>query len=293
MGFAIITDTSANVPSQWLEEHDVHVISFLYTMDGKEGESGDTRGFDGVAYYNALRSGARVNTSQISPQRYTDAFAPLLEGGQDVVYISMSSGISGSCASAQMAAQQLRERYPEHQVFVVDTMGASLGEGLHVLYAEEMRQAGMSAAEAAQALELHCKRMYQLFTVDDLMHLRRTGRISDAKAILGTVLGVKPLLKGNEEGRIVSCGMVRGRKAAIRALAERYEKYCVHPEEQIVGISHAACPEDAQCLAALLQKSARPPREILTVVHEPMTGAHVGPGMLALYFEGDEDVRMK
>lgn len=156
MRFAIVTDTSANVPSQWLEEHGVQAITFLYTMDGAERESGDTRDFDGAAYYQALRAGAKVSTSQIPPQRYIDLFAPLLAAGQDVLYISMSSGISGSCASAQMAARQLGEQYPDRQVYVVDTLGASLGEGLHVLRAAEMRDQGMSAAETAQALLPHC-----------------------------------------------------------------------------------------------------------------------------------------
>ena len=150
----------------------------------------------------------------------------------------------------------------------------------------------MDLDAAAEFLLARRARMSQLFTVDDLMHLHKTGRLSGVAAIVGTMLNIKPLLKGNEVGKIVPCGKARGRKQAIRALAERYAELVEHPEKQTVGISHANCPQDATLLENLIRR-LKPPKDILCVMHEPVTGVHVGPGMLAVYFEGGADVRLK
>ena len=182
------------------------------------------------------------------------------------------------------------EAYPDRIVEVIDTRGASLGEGIIALYADRLRRLGRSTAEAIVELYDHVERMFNVFTVDDLMHLRRGGRLSNLSAVVGTVLQIKPLLKGNEEGKIVAFSKVRGRKRSIETLAEYYDKLVVEPQKQIVGIAQAACREDAAYLASLLRKN-HPPKEILTVEDEPVTGSHVGPGALALFFESREGVR--
>ena len=202
----------------------------------------------------------------------------------------MSSGISGSCNSARIGAQMLLEQYPERQIEVVDTLGASLGEGLVALEAARLRDEGLGAKEAAAQLRDLVQRMFNVFTVDDLLHLRRGGRLSNVAAIVGMVLNIKPLLKGNEEGKIVSFAKVRGRKKSIEELAARYDKLVVEPEKQTVGIAQAGCREDAAYLAELLNRN-RPPKEILTVEYEPVTGSHVGPGALALFFVSHDKVR--
>ena len=233
-----------------------------------------------------------MTTSLVNPDRFISAARPLLAAGEDVLFVGMSSGISGSFGSAKLAAGDLREEFPGRDIQLIDTLGASLGEGILVLRAIEMRENGASLSETAAALRDMRWRMYQIFTVDDIMYLRRTGRLSNAKAIVASVLHIKPVLKGNEEGAIVAVDKIRGRRKSIDALVERYRKYAVAPETQTVGIAHADCAEDAEYLASALRIVA-PPKEIMTVMYEPVTGSHVGPGALALFFLGDENVRSK
>ena len=231
-----------------------------------------------------------MTTSQISPQQYSDFFRPYIEAGEDVIFVAMSSGISGSCNSARIGAVMLLEEYPARRIEIIDTRGASLGEGIIALLAADYRDQGMATGEAAQLLNRHVEQMFNVFTVDDLMHLRRGGRLSNLAAIVGMVLNIKPILKGNEEGKIVAFAKVRGRKKSIETLAAQYDKLVAEPERQIVGIAQAGCRQDAELLASLLKKN-HPPKEILVVEYEPVTGSHVGPGALALFFESRPGVR--
>ena len=290
MSYTIVTDTSSNLPTRIVRESGLEVVPFMYYIDGKENVCLDTESFNGDVFYDMIRDGARVTTSQITPQQYLDCFEPILKAGNDVIFVSMSSGISGSCASANIAADMLREKYPERKIKIIDTRAASLGEGLVALMAARLREAGDGIEKAAEQLNAMSQRICQIFTVDDLMHLRRGGRLSNLSAIVGTVLHIKPLLKGNNEGKIVAIAKVRGRKRSIEAIAEKYDKLVREPQRQIVGIAQAGCREDADYLAKLLMRN-NPPKEILKVEYEPVTGSHVGPGALALFFEGDEQVR--
>lgn len=290
MGFVAITDTSGNLPNEEIRKADLKVIAFPYFINGKEYTCLDTDSFNGDAFYAQIKDGMEVTTSQISPHQYMEFFEPWLKEGKDVVFVCMSSGISGSCNSARIGAEMALEQYPERRIEVVDTLGASLGEGLVALEAARLRDEGLGAEEAAAQLRDLVQRMFNVFTVDDLMHLRRGGRLSNVAAIVGMVLNIKPLLKGNEEGKIVSFAKVRGRKKSIEELAARYDRLVVDPEKQTVGIAQAGCREDAEYLAALLNKN-HPPKAILTVEYEPVTGSHVGPGALALFFASHNQVR--
>lgn len=292
MAFSIITDTSANLPSKQLKENNVTVVPFSYYVGEKEYTCLDTDSFNGAEYYDLISNGAKVTTSQINPQRYIDHIEPLLKEEKDVLYVGMSSGISGSYASAEAAAAQLREKYPKRKINLVDTLGASLGEGLLVIKAIEYLKQDFDVNKATDLLLSLRHRMCQVFTVDDLMYLRRTGRVSNVTAVVGTVLNIKPLLKGSEIGKIVPFGKARGRKRAIEALAERYRQFAVHPEKQTVGIAQANCEEDADYLKKLI-KRIKAPKDFLTVCYEPVTGAHAGPGTLALFFESVEGIRAK
>ena len=290
MRFVVLTDTSANLPSKRAAENGLEVIPFTYIIDGQAYTCTDTDAFDGDAFYDRIRGGVTVTTSQISPSDFVKFFEPHLKEGRDLIFVSMSSGISGSCNSAHIAADMLRSEYPERRIEIIDTRGAALGEGIIALQATELRDRGLEIGEAAEQLRENAERMFSVFTVDDLMHLRRGGRLSNLSALVGTVLQIKPLLKGNEEGKIVVFGKLRGRKKAIQALAQLYDKLAVQPQYQTVGIVQAGCREDAAYLAELLRRN-RPPREILTVEYEPVTGSHVGPGALALFFMSAEGVR--
>ena len=285
--YEIITDTSANLDAALLRQQGIGVIPFSFYIDGQETRCTDTEQFDAKAFYDGMRRGTPVTTSQLTPQRYLDCFAPLLAAGRDILFVGMSSGISGSYASARMAAAQLQEEFPQRKLRLVDTLSASLGEGLQVLKAAEYRTAGIDLDTAADRLLEERHRMCQVFTVEDLRYLRRSGRISNLKAAVGTVLQIKPMLKGDPQGQIVCFAQVRGRKKSIEVLAEQYDRYIEDAENETVAIVHADCPQEAEELARLLQRN-HPPGKILTACYEPMTGSHVGPGTVALFFFGTD-----
>ena len=269
-----------------MESHDI----FHYYVNGADNICTDTKGFDGVTFYNAMREGATVTTSQISPQHYIDFMRPILASGEDILFVGMSSGISGSFHCAELAAEELQEDFPERKIRLVDSLGASLGEGILVLKAVADKLLGLDLDEIYEKLMSLRHRICQVFTVDDLKYLRKGGRLSNMAFIVGTILHIKPLLKGNEEGKIVAFEKIRGRKKAIEALAAHYDAHVVEPEDQTVCIADADCPEDANRLIDLLKRN-HPPKQILSVCYEPVTGSHVGPGTLALFFTPHEGIR--
>ncbi len=288
--FRIVTDTSSNLPTAYLQAENITVIPFTFHTESGEQSCMDTASFDAKAFYTAMRNGEKVTTSQIPPQRFVDNIRPMLENREDVLFVSMSSGISGSYASSKIAANQLAEEFPERKILTVDTYSASLAEGIVVMRAVECRKEGLSIDETYQILRALRHRIAQIFTVGDLRYLKRTGRLSNLEAAVGTVLQIKPLLKGDPQGKIVCFAKVRGRQRAIEEMAKRYEELVVSPETQTVCISHADCEADAQILASMLRRS-KPPKDILIVDYEPVTGSHVGPGALALFFVSDDNVR--
>ncbi len=293
MAYKIVTDTSSNLPLSELNKHGITQVPFGYTEDGNTFLTCmDIENFDGHGYYERIKKGLKVTTSQINPQLYIDYIDPLLKEGNDILYIGMSSGISGSYNSSQMAKSSLSEDYPDRKIYTIDTRAASLGEGILVLEAAKLCEQGMDIDTCYETITKMCDNMYQIFTVDDLMHLKRTGRLSNAGALIGTMLNIKPLLKGNDTGQIVGTTKVRGTKKAIQALADKYNGLVTNPQDQVIGISHADNPEDVATLIELLNKD-KPPKSIMTVMFEPVTGSHVGPGTMALFFMGDSDVRSK
>lgn len=292
MSFSIVTDTSANLQSNHIKDNDITVIPFSYYMDGVEAVCLEAEGFDSKNFYQQMRNNVRVTTSQINPQRYLEHMEPLVKEGKDILFVGMSSGISGAYASSLIAAEQLREEYPERKIYTVDTLGASLGEGLVVFKAIECRDKSMTIEETTDYLNKFRHNICQIFTVDDLKYLQMGGRISNVTAFTGNLLNIKPLLKGNENGQIVTCGKTRGRKRIIETILKKYEELSAHHDNMLVGISNADCMEDAKYLAEMVNK-INPPKEIIIVDHEPATGSYLGPGALALYFEGTEGSRLK
>ena len=282
----LYTDTSANLPLALLREYDIAVIPFSYTVNGVAEDYNEETDFDGKAFYDAMRRGAEVKTSMVNPATAAAFFERALAQGDDVLYVGMSGGISGTAQAAVIAAGELTEKYPARKIVTIDTYAASLGEGLQVLEATRMIEEGKSLDEIKTHLLSRRPHMCQFFTVDDLAYLKRGGRISSTTALIGTVLSIKPILRGDETGHIVSCGKVRGVKRAYQELANYYDGRALDKSEML-GIAHADNEEGAQALIALLRDKGFT-GECLNVVYEPVTGAHVGPGTVALFFYGKE-----
>ena len=286
MSYAIYTDGCSNLPGEQIQKYQIRVLPCTYTLDGVQHVySGDIDSFDAPAHYNLLRDGHLIQTSLLNTQLFLDHFRPALEEGLDVIYVGMSSGISGTYNAAKMAAEELMEEYPDRKVYTVDSRGAGLGTGILTLRAADFRDAGMSVDEAYEALKEATDNLCEYFTVDDLMFLKRTGRLSGAGAVVGTMLNIKPILRGDEEGHIVACQKIRGRKKTVDTLAKIYEERVVDPQDQRVGITHGDCLEEAQALAEKICAAGKP-RELILCPHEPVTGSHVGLGMLAVFFFG-------
>ncbi len=276
----VMTDNAANLPPELREKYGITELCLTYTIDGACADM--TVPFDGLAYYEALRRGAEVKTSMTSPQAAREAMEPVLAAGDDVLYVGLSGGVSGTCWGVGLVAQELQEQFPERSIRVLDTRGASLGEGLIVLEAAHMAQQGADMETIAARVAVLSGKMRQHFMVDDLKFLRKGGRLSGAAALAGTLLQIKPILQGDPEGKIVVLCKERGRKRAMEQLIRLYDEM-VEDRSAPVGISHAAAPAEALHLTTALRECGCT-GEILSVCHEPVTGAHVGPGMLALYF---------
>ncbi len=284
--FAVFADGTANLPQSMLDGIDL--LPAEYIVDGKPVTYlGDVDHFDAHTYYESLRNGRSVQTSLVNTNTFLTYFSPVLKAGRDIIYVSMSSGISGTCSAARIAAQELMEEYPSRFVHIVDSLGCGLGSGLLAIHAAELSGRGLSAREAAEVLDEEVPHICQYFTVDDLNFLKRTGRVSGMTAKIATILNIKPILYGDATGHIVACEKVRGRKKSIEAIIRKYEEKREDVSFQRVFISHGDCLKDAEELAARVREIT-PNYSVIICQHEPVSGAHVGPGMLALFFRGRE-----
>ena len=283
--FAIFTDSSSNITPDLAHQAGIEVIPL--TCLTKEGEMpcyNDDAEFNGHSFYDALRETGPVKTSMVNMAQFRQAFEPIVKAGQDILFFAMSSGISGTCAAAKEAAAELMKEYPGRVIRVVDTLAASFGEGIFALKAAVMRKARVSLDAVAKWAEDNKRRMCQYFTVDDLMFLHKGGRVSSLTARIGSLANIKPLLTGDSEGKIVSCGKVIGRKKSLQALADLFDQHAAASEDgEIVAIAHGDCEADANYLAGLLKKK-RSVKDVLIRCYEPGTGSHVGPGTMALFF---------
>lgn len=280
----LFTDTSANLPAEIIDEYGIEVVPFSYTIDGVEYIP--EREFDGKAFYAAMRAGSAVKTSMVNAGTFIERFKTALDAGKDVLYIGMSGGISGTANAALMAKQELDEEYPDRKIVVIDTLAASLGEGLFVIKAAEQLRDGVALDAIEEDIRAQVPHMCQSFTVDDLKYLKKTGRVSGAAAIIGNVLSIHPILIGDYEGKIVVKSKVRGMKRTLDALAERYAELVLNKAETI-GIAHADNEEGKAYLVQRLRDKGLTGK-CLSVCYEPVTGSHVGPGTVALFFFGTD-----
>lgn len=236
-------------------------------------------------FYRQMRNGVRARTSALNPDQWARAMEPQLQAGKDLLVLAVSSAISTTYQSAVIAAEELREKYPQRTVHVVDSRSGSLGEGLLLWHASRLRDAGETLEAVRRWLEAHCVRVCHWVTVNDLRHLKQSGRLGGASALLGTMLDIKPIIKVTEEGKLLSDGKTRGRKASIRMLAERFAKHRSVAEEDLVTIAHGDCPEDAAYLAEILRQE-HGVKHIHIGYVGPILGAHTGPGVLGLFHLG-------
>ncbi len=284
--YVIITDGFSNLPGRLLNSLDIRILPCTYFVDGEPVYyTGDIETFDSKTYYDSIRAGKVITTTLVNSESFLAHFRPCVEEGKDILYIGLSSGVSGTYQAAVMAAQELMEEFPDCRIRTVDSRGAGLGVGLLACRGSDLRTEGKTLDEAADILEQEKLGLCEFFTVDSLEYLKRSGRVSAATAAIGSVLNIKPLLYGDYEGHIVSCAKPRGRKKAIAAILEKYKLLALHPENSRVFISHGDCLEEAQALADQVCTIAQP-KELIICPHEPFTGCHVGPGMLALFFMG-------
>ena len=286
--YQIITDSTADLTPELVRELDVQVIPLCYMMEGRTYHNIPGGGeLTEEEFYAKLRAGTMSTTTQINSEEFLRVFTPLLEAGQDVLYIAFSSGLSGTCQSALLAREELRRRFPERRLEVFDSLCASMGEGLLVYHAAKLRQEGRDMDQVLAWLKENVLRLCHWFTVDDLNHLKRGGRVSSAAALFGTMLGIKPVLHVDNEGHLISVSKVRGRRQSLEALVSRMEETAVNPAEQTVFISHGDCLEDAQFVAQQVREKLGVTQIQIGYIG-PVIGAHSGPGTVALFFLGKE-----
>ena len=286
--YVIVTDSSADLSADLVRELGVEVLPLSFTVKGRTYHNyPDNREMDPEEFYRMLREGAMATTSAVNVGDYTEALTPFLEAGKDVLVLAFSSGLSATCNSARIAAQELNEQYPQQRVRVVDTLCASLGQGLLVWHAAKLKQSGKSLDEVGDWAEENKLRLCHWFTVSDLHFLKRGGRISPATAVLGTMLSIKPVMLVDDEGHLIKVGTARGRGASLKALVDHMAETADDPGNQVVFISHGGCLEDAQKVAQDV-KARFGTKEVVINYVGPVIGAHSGPGTVALFFLGSK-----
>ena len=282
--YKIITDSSSDFTDGELERLGILSAPLTVTYNG-ESHSNFSDVSAVKAFYDEMRQGTLASTAAVNPQGWAAVLEPVLAGGQDALVLAFSSGLSTTYQSAVIAAAELREKYPQRQVRVIDTLCAALGQGLLVWYACQKRDAGLSLEDCAAWVEDNKLHLCHWFTVDDLFHLKRGGRVSATTALVGTMLNIKPILHMDDEGKLASFAKVRGRRASIEYLADKMGQLGEGYENDIAFVVHGDCPEDAQLLADLV-KEKYGTKTVHIGYLGPVIGAHTGPGVLSLFFLG-------
>ncbi len=286
--FVILTDSSADLEANMVRQLDVQVLPLSFSMGQQIYHNyPDNREMDPHAFYQLLRQGQAATTSAINVAQYTDALEPLLQAGKDVLILAFSSGLSTTYNSSRIAVEELSEKYPERKIYTVDTLCASLGQGLLVYLAVKEREKGRSIQEVRDWVEENKLHMCHQFTVDDLHFLKRGGRICATTAVVGPMLQIKTVLHVHNEGHLINIAKARGRQASLKALVDKMEKTAIDPANQVVFISHGDCLEDAQTVEKLV-KERFGVKEVYINYVGPVIGAHSGPGTLALFYVGSE-----
>ena len=288
MRYRIITDSTGDLPAELVRNLQLTVIPMEFTIDGKSYRNyPDGHEMSAKAFYHLLRAGKTSTTAQINAHEFMDWADPILQAGEDILYLAFSSGLSGTCQSAYMAKEELSARYPDRKIYVVDSLAASMGEGLLAYYASKMQLEGKTIDEVYQWLQDNKLHLCHWFTVDDLNHLKRGGRVSSAAALFGTMLGIKPVLHVDDAGHLIPVAKIRGRRQSLDSLVAHMEQTVTNPEEQVIFISHGDCEKDAQYVADQIRAKWNVKEIVLNEIG-PVIGTHSGPGTVALFFLGSK-----
>ena len=284
--YVITTDNNSDLPEEYLKDHGVGCMYLSYSMDGKNYTHGNF--LPEHEFYEAMRNGSMPTTAQVNPENAKALLEPYLKEGKDILHIAFSSALSGTYNSTRIAADELQEEYPDRKIIVVDSLSASLGQGLLVWLAQQKKELGQTLEDVADWVEKNKLKMVHLFTVDDLKHLYRGGRVSRTTAIVGSMLNIKPVLHVDNEGKLTAIGKVRGRKKALQELVKLMDEKIgsFGADCDTIFISHGDCEQDAQYVAAKVKEKYNIKNIIINQVGATI-GAHSGPGTMALFFMGD------
>lgn len=284
--FKIITDSTADLPEEYIKEHDLGCMNLSYILDGVT--YGHGKELDWKEFYQMMREGKMPTTSQINPEEAKAYLEKVIQTEKEVLCLSFSSGLSGTCGNVMLAAEEIMEEHRDCKIIVIDTLCASLGEGLLVHKAVCLRDQGKTLDEVADWVRENLVHLVHVFTVDDLYHLHRGGRVSKTAAVLGTLAGIKPKLHVDNEGHLILIGKVRGRKKSLTALVDYMEEKIgsYRSENDIVFISHGDALEDAEAVRDMVKERLGIQNFLINRIG-PTIGAHSGPGTIALFFMGE------
>ena len=286
--YVIMTDSCCDLTDQMARDLELEVLPLTMHMDGQDYPN-DLAGtaISNQVFYKRIRAGKLATTSAVNVGQFQDAMRRVLESGRDIVCVCFSSALSTTYQSAVIAAEDLRAEFPEAEIHVMDSLSASLGQGLLLYLAVEQKRKGLTAAELAKWVEDNRLTVCHWFTVDDLNFLKRGGRVSATTALLGTMLSIKPIMHTSDEGKLVPVSKARGRKAAIAALLDKIETLGIHPERQTMFICHADCEEDAKAVAQTIQDRFGTPTVHINYIG-PVIGSHTGPNTMGIFFVGTQ-----
>lgn len=283
--YIVTVNSTVDVPKEWLEERHVPYIPLKYTIDGETYR--DMSGLSDKEFFQKLREGKMSVTSQINPQEAKEELEPFLKEGKDILHLAFSSGLSGTCNSMKIAAEELREEYPDRKIIVVDTLCACLGEALLLYYVLKRKEEGKSIEEAAQWAEENKLHVCHNVTIDDLNHLQRGGRVSKTAAVLGTMVQIKPMIHMDNEGKLQVIGKERGRKKALHKIVDKAVSQSEGWENDIIMITHGDCVEDAEYVAKLVREKMHIDNILINNIGT-VIGSHTGPGVVAVFCMGNE-----
>ncbi len=282
--FVFLTDSTTDLPFEFYKDNDIKLVELTYQLGGKE--YADITGMSHKEFYKRIREGQVAKTSQITPDTFESIFEEIVKEDKGLLYVAFSSGLSGTYNSARIASENILEKYPNAKIRIVDSLCASLGEGLLVYKAVELADQGKSLDEVADWVEENKLHLCHMFTVDDLMFLHRGGRVSKTSAIAGSILGIKPGLHVDNEGHLIPLAKVRGRKQSLNLLVENMEKRIGKWENNVFAICHGDCIEDAEYVANIVKEKFGIEKCIINYTGT-VIGSHSGPGTIALFFMGD------